>query len=426
MRGQTCTRVHVDNKCVKRSSDHIKSLDSKTAAQLREDETDARFGETCVVDEGPNVQRVRTSSMVGFVAATQLTLRKRSLFSGCAFRRPLLCHGIRPRRCCVSMSDRSTEFSLGDDRSSESSSDDGAPYVSGDQPFDWDAWRQSNESQTIPAIPFPPAQVFMPGERKVLHLFEARYLALFENVVVCYNKRCAHVLVATERNALAAYGTIVSIKSWRRLDVGVRVEFEGVARFRLTKLRASSPFLTGDFAAVEDKEMLPDAFDEAKALETRFWQAAREVISISIKLGEDPVRSKVDTASATIESVEPDGPRQQDSSVVDTAGKDEIFELSRQAKLEVFISKLKQAACRAADRESLDFFSNDVDKETLALRLRGLSFAGFDFFKSTPGERQKAIEGSDTLVRLRFAVNGLENERMKLAAKAALRDAFSN
>jgi len=55
----------------------------------------------------------------------------------------------------------------------------------------------------------------------------------------------------------------------------------------------------------------------------------------------------------------------------------------------------------------------------------GLSFAGWDFFPSQPGDRQKAIEQRDTLKRFKNVVERLEQFSLKLAAKLALQDVFS-
>lgn len=324
----------------------------------------------------------------------------------------------------MAVNDRSTEFSLGgSDESPQRASDTSTP----DELADWDDWRLTGRSMAVPAIPFPPLEIFLPGEAKHLHLFEARYLALFENVVVQYDKRCAHVLIDTGRQAMAAFGTIAHVRSWRRLDVGVSVEFEGVGRLKMKKLHsAAAPFLRGDFEFVEDGFLEgADNMAEARQLEIRFWTAFREVVSLCVKLGEDPMREKVDTATATIDAV------QGRSGIVKAPGRNtlggdrSIFLLSPDAKKEMYEQKLKQAAKRAVNFEELDFASEEGSREVVSRRARALSFAGWDFFPSTPGMRQKALEERNTLARLQTVVTALDERSRELAAKLALQNAFS-
>ncbi|CAN8076291.1 unnamed protein product [Agarophyton chilense] len=292
--------------------------------------------------------------------------------------------------------------------------------------IDWDRWLSSTAVGNFPALPFPPDQVFMPGEVKQLHLFEARYLALFETVVLRYEKRCAHVLIDAQRSAMAAIGTVISVRNWKRLDVGVSVHVEAVARLRTSRLISSSPFLRGEFENVQDHSLSEAQLIAARLLEVRFWHAFRAVVSLSLQIGIDPIR-QIHTASQTMQmSNKIPQPTQlsnhllRDHDVTPEAVKPPTFE----GKKQFYESKLKHAASRAINYTAIDFVSQITDDQMLARRLQGLSFAGWDYFPSGPALRQKAIEERNTLARFTTVVHQLEDYSRRLAAQLALQRAF--
>lgn len=316
----------------------------------------------------------------------------------------------------MSTNPRSEEFSLNSRPENPSTSPE-TPET-----LDWAAWQRTRKKMSIPALPFPPEQVFLPGETKTLHLFEARYLALFEHVVLHCDKRCAHVLIDFNRQAMAAFGVIVHIRSWRRLDVGVSVDIEAVGRLKSCRIRNPAPYLHGEFEPVDDLP-LPgaDHVTTARRLLDRFWPAFREVVQLSLKLGEDPIREKVPTASKTNDHVERGQAGTEPRSV---AGDNAAFAPSQGANEDAFEEKLKQVARRAVNFEHLEF-TDDADDHMVVRQAHALSFAGWDFFPSHYGLRQRAIEGRDTLYRLTNVVAGLEEYRKQLAAKLAVQSAFS-
>lgn len=312
----------------------------------------------------------------------------------------------------MSSNDRSTEFSLNPEEK--------ASLEPNPDAMDWNAWAESGTPAVIPAIPFPPTQVFLPGESKELHLFEARYLALFENIVLQYDKRCAHVLIDSARKAMAAFTTIIAVKSWRRLDIGVCVEFEGVGRAKTAKMTSSSPYLTGQFRFFDDDPMTPVELKEAKNTEPKFWNTFRNVVDMSLKLGEDPMRQKLDIATPTIRATQGLPPTEKSPGL---AGDNGIIVLSIDAKRELYEQKLKEAAKRAVNFEKLDF-SDDADDEMCERRIRALSFAGWDYFPSEAQMRQKAIEECNSLARFTLVHSHLQEIAQRLAARTALQSVF--
>ncbi|CDF32120.1 unnamed protein product [Chondrus crispus] len=347
--------------------------------------------------------------MLTFVLSPCLPLRRPSPQLAPAHARAPL------KRLPVSSCDRWKEFSVGppsDDAPSPTPAPTPRPSL------DWPSWRTSGGSMRVPAIPFPPQEVFLPGESKLLHLFEARYLSLFEHVIVHCDKQCAHVLVAPGRNALAAHGTIVRIREWRRLDVGVSVRFEAVGRLRISKLYNASPFLQADVHVVDDHGLQEGGkAEDVTEVETRFWTLFRQVVGLCVRLGEDPLREKLSTAEESIAVVA--------GNDADTEGETDLVAMSPEARGEYYEEMLLAAARRAVNGEDVRFFIVTNSAEMLSRRAAALSFAAWEFFESTAGMRQKALEERDAVARLHLVVEQLELRKNKLAAKIALENAFS-
>ncbi|KAI0565676.1 hypothetical protein FGB62_16g237 [Gracilaria domingensis] len=326
----------------------------------------------------------------------------------------------------MSTDDRSAEFSL----QQPSDSDETQSMKDAPVRIDWDQWFNSASVENIPAIPFPPGQVFLPGEVKQLHLYEARYLALFETVVLRYDKRCAHVLIDARRRAMAAFGTVISVRNWKRLNIGVSVHVEAVGRTRTSRFVSSSPFLRGEFQSVQDDSLPEQQLIAVRQLEVRFWQAFRDVVSLSIRIGIDPIRQKIDTATETIQASNETPLSKQsmqftnDPKQYPVVNGDGIIPVTFDGKEQFFETRLKNAALRAVNFCPVDFVSDITDNEMLARRVEGLSFAGWDYFPSVPAMRQRAIEARNTMARFTTVVENLERYSRRLAAQLALQRAF--
>lgn len=217
---------------------------------------------------------------------------------------------------------------------------------------------------------------------------------------------------------MAAYAILLHINSWTRLDLGVSVQIEAIGRLKLVKVIKPAPFLRGLFRCVEDEALKGENLERAKQLEKRFWNAFREVISISLKLGQDPIREKTDKSSSPSEKEQPNGT--SSSSSVD---KNPALSSPFNAKIDFYHHQLKQAAKRAAGLRDIDF-GDTADDDMVTLRAAALSFAGWEFFPSTTLSRQRAIEQRDTITRLTNVCAALELYSSKLAAQLALQDAL--
>lgn len=340
-------------------------------------------------------------------------------------------------------------------------------------PVDWDAWAASasTQRQVLPALSFPPAQVFLPGESKRLHLVDARCLAALEAAVTRFDSRCAHVLIDAPRRAMAAVAALLAIRKWQRLEVGVCVTVEAVGRLKTTRLHKSAPFLTAEFLPVRDENNNPfpngpgvvvmrgtetprlekdgehskhqvqekeveggkeeeEAEDckqsveaqaqRAQRLEERFWNALRDATLAADALGLHVLREKEDAAQATLDAVEAGGGTRACDVVGAPAARPQVE--GGYAAVEAHI---RLAAERAVAYARLDWASDSPDAQTALRRAHALSFAAWDAFPSTAQQRQRAIESRDALARLSTAVDAMEVRAKQLAAQKALDSAFS-
>lgn len=150
----------------------------------------------------------------------------------------------------------------------------------------------------------------LPGEEKTLHLFESRYLALFDASLQRFDKTFGHVLLSRERAALAQNGTLVNVSKWERADVGVKLRIQAIGRIQVQEIEGiDSFFITGRVGYLGDAEA--DAVKEEMAklleMEEQFWLKALRVIDLSVDLGVKPFRSKSDVAVPTFDETDPFG-----------------------------------------------------------------------------------------------------------------------
>lgn len=281
-------------------------------------------------------------------------------------------------------------------------------------PPDWNAWTEEADAVlTLPALPFPPGDVFLPGETKQLHLFEARYLALLETTTADFDSRCAHVLIDSRRRAMAAVGTLLHVREWTRLDVGVSVVVDAVGRLHTTKLLAAAPFVTAKVSPIADSPLLsaPDAH-QLPMLYARFWVAFRSTVDLALHLKLPPCRPKDNIAALTIASMRPGGVVEDDT-------------VSVPADTFAYEMQLKEAAARVVGYRALRWGDSCDDEAMVVLRAYALSFAGWDFFTSDAQQRQRANEERNTLPRLQIVVEALELRVKELSARKALNSAFT-
>lgn len=353
-------------------------------------------------------------------------------------------------RCAA---DRSAEFYID---SNDSNSDVSRNFPSLTQ---WDEWPSTDEQRTLPCLPFPPLQICLPGETRQLHLYEARYLALLEATVDLHSRRCAHILVDVQRRAMAAVGALLIVRKWTRLEVGVHIVVDAVARIHTNRLHPHNPFLSVDCVPINDNPVVSSTeIALLVSLQHQFWPAFRSVIRIANALGIDPRREKIDPSASTIAAVQrasqnvrrrrsrlfPQARLSQDSSPASDFPSDQLDSDNSNPTLfdeddllvtaDQFEAYLKQTALRAVGFQTLDWPQNHrladlvehQNNDIVVRRALALSFAAWDFFPSHPDKRQKAMEERNTAARLQIVVTALEQYSKQLAAELALKSALSS
>ncbi|KAF6262441.1 hypothetical protein COO60DRAFT_627274 [Scenedesmus sp. NREL 46B-D3] len=124
---------------------------------------------------------------------------------------------------------------------------------------------------TVPLLPFAVEEVFLPGSVKTLHLYEARYLAMLEEVLSNpgRNKFIGHVVVEqlgdpvgsraaafphafVGDNFIMLMGTLCRVLEVKSLRVGAFVKVQAECRVAVTRVTKVQPFVLGSVEAVQD------------------------------------------------------------------------------------------------------------------------------------------------------------------------------
>ncbi|XP_022155252.1 uncharacterized protein LOC111022391 isoform X2 [Momordica charantia] len=108
----------------------------------------------------------------------------------------------------------------------------------------------SSSSLELPLLPFDVNDVLVPSESKTLHLYEARYLALLEEV--------------------------------ERLDVGALVTIRGIGRVKIIEFLQADPYLRGTILPVRDNIVEDATGSSTKVMELK--DALHNLNSLEIKL----------------------------------------------------------------------------------------------------------------------------------------------
>ncbi|KAL5993146.1 hypothetical protein ACLOJK_014068 [Asimina triloba] len=102
----------------------------------------------------------------------------------------------------------------------------------------------------LPLLPFQPDEVLVPSETKTLHLYEARFLALLEEV--------------------------------KKLEIGALVSIRGIGRVSIVKFVQTEPYLRGLVLPLQDN--VPDIQNEINSMVVELSDAVYSLSSLQIKL----------------------------------------------------------------------------------------------------------------------------------------------
>ncbi|XP_051139396.1 uncharacterized protein LOC127257123 isoform X1 [Andrographis paniculata] len=100
---------------------------------------------------------------------------------------------------------------------------------------------QASSSLVVPLLPVSIHQVLIPSEAKTLHLYEARYIALLEELLLKKDKLLVHFVLdqidfrstSVEASFVANYGCLAIIEKVEHRDVGALISLRGVGRVKI-------------------------------------------------------------------------------------------------------------------------------------------------------------------------------------------------
>ncbi|XP_024533417.1 uncharacterized protein LOC112347187 isoform X2 [Selaginella moellendorffii] len=251
----------------------------------------------------------------------------------------------------------------------------------------------------LPCLPFKAAEVLVPSSTKTLHLYEARFLALLEEVKSFSSRDCfvhcsislqalrkchnLFVHVVIERTGRSAneyafrYGCLSHILHVKRLEVGALVTIRGIGRVRLISLSQMEPFLKGVVVPVKD-ETPKDA---------------------------DRIQSSVESLKKTLSDV-------QQLQIKLKTSKDELLQTPLQRALEW--------AERANFGENLSYFVPNREERLSFAALQPISGANAGELRQLLERRLVAMDSTDTLERLTSSMEYAQHSRSSVAAKVAI------
>lgn len=149
----------------------------------------------------------------------------------------------------------------------------------------------------LPTLMFPSEELLLPGSRKVLHLYEARFLALLDQSMNEVGGLLAHVVfhplddTSGDKLAVDRVATLCRIAHVERQDVGARVELVGEARLQLCDIVSTEPFVKGVFRQVRtmaDNTLYVPTESEVVRVEllvTELRAMLADILVLSDKLG---------------------------------------------------------------------------------------------------------------------------------------------
>ncbi|XP_020253067.1 uncharacterized protein LOC109830265 [Asparagus officinalis] len=157
------------------------------------------------------------------------------------------------------------------------------------------SWRQTSSHLDLPLLPFQSEEVLVPSECKTLHLYEARFLALLEELLLANKKTFVHFVlepIITGRSSSGAslsarYGCLVLIEKIERLNTGALVSIRGVGRVGIMDIIQMEPYLRGTVIPRQDKVSDLEREMQPKLQELREYLCSLQALQLKLKASKD-------------------------------------------------------------------------------------------------------------------------------------------
>ncbi|KAJ7559464.1 hypothetical protein O6H91_04G085900 [Diphasiastrum complanatum] len=276
----------------------------------------------------------------------------------------------------------------------------------------------TNEATTVelPCLPFNPSEVFTPSASKTLHLYEARFLALLDEVLGKYNNLFAHIIVervvghslglGQEINSFAAtYGCLAQVESVRQLEVGALVTIRGIGRVSIVEITQVEPFLKGKASPFQDD--IPEDIKGISSMTKKLKQILADVQQLQIKLKATKFLKRSYRCRVQI-FVQMQGMNSWSSKT------------SSSDSLQTPLEKALQWAEKGDQDSSLKLFVPRREERISFAALQPVAGASARELHKLLQERLLAMESTDTLQRLKNVSLFAEESRASIAAKVAI------
>ncbi|XP_024533416.1 uncharacterized protein LOC112347187 isoform X1 [Selaginella moellendorffii] len=269
----------------------------------------------------------------------------------------------------------------------------------------------------LPCLPFKAAEVLVPSSTKTLHLYEARFLALLEEVKSFSSRDCfvhcsislqalrkchnLFVHVVIERTGRSAneyafrYGCLSHILHVKRLEVGALVTIRGIGRVRLISLSQMEPFLKGVVVPVKDET--PKDADRIQSSVESLKKTLSDVQQLQIKL---KVSCALLLCASSLEAF--------------------LLQTSKDELLQTPLQRALEWAERANFGENLSYFVPNREERLSFAALQPISGANAGELRQLLERRLVAMDSTDTLERLTSSMEYAQHSRSSVAAKVAI------
>mmetsp|Transcript_10621 Transcript_10621/g.27549 ORF Transcript_10621/g.27549 Transcript_10621/m.27549 type:complete len:353 (+) Transcript_10621:44-1102(+) len=286
---------------------------------------------------------------------------------------------------------------------------------------------EAPRTMSLGAFPFPIDELLLPGERKEMHLYESRFISLFE-LAQQQGALAAQMLFIDDGKTLAL-GALLAVEEWTRRDVGVNVVVRAIGRVRLIDVHGTDPYISALFALHQDEPLTTDA--QRRALRTQ--QTEIFALHDACRLARERLIRACDEEGECLTDIPPPSAAAEGASAADAELSPRVtwgHELTSPDS--GFATPLKEQVARATEvvlgararategGRAVQWADETAEDVELALSAQ-LACACFPV-----NERVRALALEDVSQRFDDALELLKEQRRMLAAKTSLLNAFGS
>jgi hypothetical protein len=295
------------------------------------------------------------------------------------------------------------------------------------------AMSSTSSSFELGCLPFPPEELPMVGEGKKIHLYESRFLSLFEHAIKVHDSKCVCLGMVSQATSdksiytdVVAVASLVHIEAWRRQDVGVEATLRCIGRVQVLGQVPGASIPQESTGSVDDEEPPPPEqkpflsllFEPYNDLPVR-ESDLRDLEGLASEI--ENLHSQCTKIASGLGLVDEHEGDQEDQGGDLMWGHEEFQEKWDSRTLEQQVNeklgRLKNLVAVDQDEEERPLLWSSTSEAEERLQLLGFC-ACF-----TIPERLRALQIDDTEARLRDSKSQLELRLKTLAAKSALKNA---